>query len=74
MNRLVRVASVRINCKRDDKKAVEPPIVKASIGLEAIYEPLNATALAGASSSGREPQRASASVDNGSTLSSAEGK
>lgn len=38
MQRLVRVSAVRIQCKRD-KDQSEPPIVSASIGLEAIFDP-----------------------------------
>jgi len=38
VRRLVRVASVRITCKRDEKNP-DNAIVKATIGLEAIYDP-----------------------------------
>jgi hypothetical protein len=38
MNRLIRVASVRITCKRDDQKT-DVPLLKASVGLEVIYGP-----------------------------------
>lgn len=36
MRRLVRVSSVRLQCKRDDQKA-DIPVLVASIGLEVIY-------------------------------------
>jgi hypothetical protein len=41
MSRLVRVASVHVLCKRDEKKPQNAamPIVQASVGLEAVYEP-----------------------------------
>lgn len=39
IDRLVRIASVRVLCKRDDKQPSNPPIVKASVGLEAIFDP-----------------------------------
>lgn len=41
IGRLVRVSSVRILCKRDEKSATanDPPIVKATVVLEAIYDP-----------------------------------
>jgi len=39
MHRLIRVASVHVVCKRDDKKPqIGTPIVRARGGLEAIYE------------------------------------
>ena len=37
MHRLVRIASVRLQCKRDDAKALTP-LVNASVGLEVIYD------------------------------------
>ncbi len=37
MNRLIRVASVRVMCKREDQKT-DVPLLKASIGLEVIYD------------------------------------
>lgn len=37
MQRLIRIASIRMVCKRDDKQASSSPIIKASVGLEAIY-------------------------------------
>jgi hypothetical protein len=37
MSRLVRVSSVRVLCKRE--KDEEPPVLTASVGLEAIFEP-----------------------------------
>jgi len=39
IDRLVRISSVRVLCKRDDKQQSDPPIVKASVGLEAIFDP-----------------------------------
>jgi hypothetical protein len=41
IDRLVRVNSVRVMCKRDEKNAVidgDVPIVKATVGLEAIFD------------------------------------
>ena len=37
MSRLVRVASVRLLCKRDEQKT-DVPLLSASIGLEAVYD------------------------------------
>jgi len=49
LNRLVRVTSLHALCKRDEKQPT--PIVKASIGLEVIYQPDAAASLPGATSS-----------------------
>lgn len=39
MSRLIRVASVHVACKRDEKKPQEgAPVVRATVGLEAIYD------------------------------------
>jgi hypothetical protein len=40
MNRLLRVASVKVVCKRNDDKFTDIPVLQASLGLEAIYEPV----------------------------------
>lgn len=39
MNRLLRVASVKVICKRTDDETTDIPVLQASLGLEAIYEP-----------------------------------
>lgn len=39
MNRLLRVASVKVICKRTDDDTTDIPVLHASLGLEAIYEP-----------------------------------
>lgn len=46
MDRLVRVASVRLQCKRDDKQggAAAVPVLSASVSLEVVYEPPNRVA------------------------------
>jgi hypothetical protein len=46
MNRLVRVASLRMMCKRDDQKS-DVPLLKASVGLEVIYDPAPAAGSGG---------------------------
>jgi hypothetical protein len=38
IDRLVRIATVRVLCKRDEKQSLTRPIVKASVGLEAIFD------------------------------------
>lgn len=38
LNRLVRITSVTISCKRDEKKP-DSSMVKATVGLDAIFEP-----------------------------------
>lgn len=48
LERLVRVVSVRVLCKRDDK-TMGPSILKASVGLEAIFEPPQAQVQASSS-------------------------
>jgi len=42
MSRLVRVASLRLLCKRDDQKT-DVPLLNASIGLEAVYDAQEST-------------------------------
>ena len=44
MDRLVRVASVRLLCKRDDQKGAKTsdvPVLAASVSLEVVFEPLD---------------------------------
>lgn len=39
MENLVRVSSIKVVCKRDEKAADSMPVLNASLGLEAIYQP-----------------------------------
>jgi Tfp pilus assembly protein PilO len=39
MDKLVRVSSVKVICKRDEKTSDSLPMLNASVGLEAIYDP-----------------------------------
>jgi Tfp pilus assembly protein PilO len=40
IDRLVRIVSVKVSCKRDENETrIAQPLVKASIGLEAIFDP-----------------------------------
>jgi hypothetical protein len=40
MDRLLRIASVKVVCKRTDDKITDIPVLQASLGIEAIYEPI----------------------------------
>ncbi|MCI0364878.1 MAG: type 4a pilus biogenesis protein PilO [Phycisphaerales bacterium] len=45
INRLLRISSVRMSCKRDEAAPTRAPMVKATVVLEAIYEPPVAQAI-----------------------------